>query len=711
MAKDKRVFTGGMDKDSDPRLIKNGDYRHAENIRNIASSDGTSGSVENIESTIKVPYSFKGEDVDQIIEIDEGTASVLPQKSVFYSQTITFEFKGREEDWGSKEKNSFSIYSYTPEKELEQIGHQWSSNGRLSWSQNSFKPTPEHLWEMFNEETGKISQNIPILDINTGEWETAHSKVDFLSSSFLRGGNKVTVEIIADKRGVSFLLDFISPGSDRYWSQTIEEFPPYGKMNLKGGPNSVVYETLVLSSQSSFNSEDTNNQTLDEFIDAEGNSFENNTPTPLEGDTITEYTFSFEGQEPTTAQDASEVQIFSYVENALGGFEVTPVLSFGSGLYNSGQTYEFNANQVSLSNSLHDTFEGFYGNVLHQGETAINGALDRSKGQVSLSFLKGEALNGNNFSTIQDSANASVNDFNFLKGFFNLESLEEYSEQANIEISNGNVTLTESSLANEDSWKFPVELKKNQAYLVQADISEFNVASAVLDVTIPSAQGGPDSIAPSSSNSDLSISGVNNTFEWIVPASEVYHDANFIEVKFTSGSIAEDETVVIKNLRVSKLKKSSFKFDISLRSLTDFNLCFGSSQEQVLESLEEGIALSNQQSFVEGFIISKLSLERKQGKDFSYVSDQLIEAQEKIVELNGVISSLNIDLKNLKTSYNDTLKDINGVLPLDGNVAFTLFSELENKSATLASTIIDVNTKVDDLVSKVTAFQTQEEID
>jgi len=710
MAKDKRVFTGGMDKDSDPRLIKNGDYRHAENIRNIASSDGTSGSVENIESTIKVPYSFKGEDVDQIIEIDEGTASVLPQKSVFYSQTITFEFKGREEDWGSKEKNSFSIYSYTPEKELEQIGHQWSSNGRLSWSQNSFKPTPEHLWEMFNEETGKISKNIPILDINTGEWETAHSKVDFLSSSFLRGGNKVTVEIIADKRGVSFLLDFISPGSDRYWSQTIEEFPPYGKMNLKGGPNSVVYETLVLSSQSSFNSEDTNNQTLDEFIDAEGNSFENNTPTPLEGDTITEYTFSFEGQEPTTAQDASEVQIFSYVENALGGFEVTPVLSFGGGLYNSGQTYEFNANQVSLSNSLHDTFEGFYGNVLHQGETAINGALDRSKGQVSLSFLKGEALNGNNFSTIQDSANASVNDFNFLKGFFNLESLEEYSEQANIEISNGNVTLTESSLANGDSWKFPVELKKNQAYLVQADISEFNVASAVLDVTIPSAQGGPDSIAPSSSNSDLSISGVNNTFEWIVPASEVYHDANFIEVKFTSGSIAEDETVVIKNLRVSKLKKSSFKFDISLRSLTDFNLCFGSSQEQVLESLEEGIALSNQQSFVEGFIISKLSLERKQGKDFSYVSDQLIEAQEKIVELNGVISSLNIDLKNLKTSYNDTLKDINGVLPLDGNVAFTLFSELENKSATLASTIIDVNTKVDDLVSKVTAFQTQEEI-
>ena len=49
MAQDKRVFTGGMDKDSDPRLIKNGDYRDALNIRNISSSDGTSGSIENIE--------------------------------------------------------------------------------------------------------------------------------------------------------------------------------------------------------------------------------------------------------------------------------------------------------------------------------------------------------------------------------------------------------------------------------------------------------------------------------------------------------------------------------------------------------------------------------------------------------------------------------------------------------------------------------------
>ena len=68
MAQDKRVFTGGMDKDSDPRLVKGGDYRDALNIRNTSSSDGTSGSVENIEGNTLVHYGFIDE-ADEIIEV------------------------------------------------------------------------------------------------------------------------------------------------------------------------------------------------------------------------------------------------------------------------------------------------------------------------------------------------------------------------------------------------------------------------------------------------------------------------------------------------------------------------------------------------------------------------------------------------------------------------------------------------------------------
>ena len=69
MAQDKRVFTGGMDKDSDPRLIKNGDYRDALNIRNISSSDGTSGSVENIEGNTIVPNQTFIDETTEIVEI------------------------------------------------------------------------------------------------------------------------------------------------------------------------------------------------------------------------------------------------------------------------------------------------------------------------------------------------------------------------------------------------------------------------------------------------------------------------------------------------------------------------------------------------------------------------------------------------------------------------------------------------------------------
>ena len=69
MAQDKRVFTGGMDKDSDPRLIKNGDYRDALNIRNISSSDSTSGSVENIEGNTIVPNQKFIDEENQVISI------------------------------------------------------------------------------------------------------------------------------------------------------------------------------------------------------------------------------------------------------------------------------------------------------------------------------------------------------------------------------------------------------------------------------------------------------------------------------------------------------------------------------------------------------------------------------------------------------------------------------------------------------------------
>lgn len=54
----KKVFVGGLDKDTDLQLQKNGDYHHGLNIRNISSESTTEGVIENIKGNTKSPYNF-----------------------------------------------------------------------------------------------------------------------------------------------------------------------------------------------------------------------------------------------------------------------------------------------------------------------------------------------------------------------------------------------------------------------------------------------------------------------------------------------------------------------------------------------------------------------------------------------------------------------------------------------------------------------------
>ena len=59
MAKDKRLFIGGLDKDSDYRVVQPNDYVDAINIRNVLSNSGNSaGAVENIKGNSLVTYTF-----------------------------------------------------------------------------------------------------------------------------------------------------------------------------------------------------------------------------------------------------------------------------------------------------------------------------------------------------------------------------------------------------------------------------------------------------------------------------------------------------------------------------------------------------------------------------------------------------------------------------------------------------------------------------
>ena len=549
MAKDKRVFTGGMDKDSDPRLIKNGDYRHAENIRNIASSDGTSGSVENIESTQKVNHNFKGEEEDDIIEIDGDKLSTIPVAAAYYAQEITFKYHGGpKEDWSNNHQNSFDILSHTPEGSLLPIGHTWSGNGKLRWNVSEFTPTPELLWNVFNEETGTASINIPIVDLNTGEWETASSTVDFLKSDILsyETGDEVTMTIIADKPGVPFLLDFSSPGDSVYWSQTIEEFPPAGKLNITGGPNDVVYSKVVLSSQSTYQSENNSTSALDSFLDSNQDTY--TPPVSLEGNALTQWTLRFVGLEPTTPDEANNIKLFSYTRNSNNSIEVIPFLEFGEGLYDTGDFYEFNSNQVNISNSLFDTFNNFEEIVLHKGfESSIQGAMSFELGQVSLNFNRGEV-----FSADQD-------------------------------------------------------------------------------------------------------------------------------------------------------------FDIKFTSTTDFNLCFGTSAEQVEAFLADEDPLSTKETFLSGAIDAYLILEKKEGKDLASVTDSLLDAQEEIETLTTKVSGLQGQLTDLKVSYNETLNTIQNHLPQDSTLAFTLFNELSFAKDDLDTAIDGVKNDIDNIFTAISQGLTAEQ--
>ena len=54
----KKIFVGGLDRDTDLRALKNGDYHHGLNIRNVSSEANTEGVIENIKGNKKVNYNF-----------------------------------------------------------------------------------------------------------------------------------------------------------------------------------------------------------------------------------------------------------------------------------------------------------------------------------------------------------------------------------------------------------------------------------------------------------------------------------------------------------------------------------------------------------------------------------------------------------------------------------------------------------------------------
>ena len=164
MAQDKRVFTGGMDKDSEPRLIKQGDYRDAKNIRNIASSDGTSGSVENIEGTQETNYNFIDESETIVEIIDEYVIEpvVTTEEQIFYHKDILF--KG-------KDSNTLQLILLNQDSSgnLSPMFTTLNSLGVFTFGQGygSGLNNAGFLYQYFNPIDGLLSQDIPLIGHST----------------------------------------------------------------------------------------------------------------------------------------------------------------------------------------------------------------------------------------------------------------------------------------------------------------------------------------------------------------------------------------------------------------------------------------------------------------------------------------------------------------------------------------------------------------
>ena len=257
MAQDKKVFIGGIDKDSDPRLIKDGDYRDALNIRNISSVDSTSGSVENIEGNTLVPFRFIDE-TDEIIEFSSSNdghivIEEIPVEQVFRSQTILFSGKEDANNSYHLEISYLSVDessdgSLTASGNLPVVGTNGSSG--ISWQGNASGTATSAAFLQNFAEGG------PLHEITVQDYITGNSlllKVDSITSqgqdiilSNQMQSNPFEVTYIASLPNTNFLLNFTSNNSQvsgESWSQTVNTNFANGSLwvsNDSGGANNSI---------------------------------------------------------------------------------------------------------------------------------------------------------------------------------------------------------------------------------------------------------------------------------------------------------------------------------------------------------------------------------------------------------------------------------------------------------------------------------------
>ena len=329
MAQEKRNFLGGLNKDIDTRLVKNGDYTNAINVRVASSTDGTVGAIENIEGNELVPTEFYSSSQEVLFVNSNGVYEEVNPTTVLHEKVI------RISGWEEANNNySFSLYSKMDDGGSRHIGD-------FSWNGSSDrKNTASYLISQFSE-FSQFGTGIPIYDLNTWSEFTASVKLMTFNQYTELSGGYLEVVIQADISGVNFDIfgEFNGEGSGIYSKNTI---PITNNGNV------------TLSIQGSFNTGGlSNTDTTDGgiVVSPDGDI--------VEADNRTVYQLSIIGIEPTSPADLTNITLFSYRENSYNAsqtYDVEPLIEVTDGLFNSGDTYPFDSNQDNLSQWLSTEF-------------------------------------------------------------------------------------------------------------------------------------------------------------------------------------------------------------------------------------------------------------------------------------------------------------------------------------------------------------------
>ncbi|MDB4335748.1 hypothetical protein OAA03_00645 [bacterium] len=707
MAQDKRVFTGGMDKDSEPRLIKQGDYRDAKNIRNIASSDGTSGSVENIEGTQEVNYNFIDESETTVEIIDEQFVEEPTQ--IFHYQDLIIHQREFIDAY-----YHFKLYSrsYGPASSGDNVGGvtshvEFNWTGNPTGGPNNTSLTSIYLLEQFGE-SGVSSEDIQIVS-TTGESITVHTEVyqgQYLdqnnvlntevpfSETFQSGGQDCyIIRFIADVPEVEFELDFnstqnfASTGDSALnikWSETVSE-PDYtlGWYNIS---NIGVGNNLIIMSQRGV-------QTLidGEFVDAstsEDDGLIGSGDNPFSGnDSTTEVQMTITGVNPTTPQDPqNEFKIFSIIENGNGTFQAIPfaqnVFDQFESDFNSGDPFEFDGDQNEIAASLHDKLSvPFSTQILVSGLTSsTTHTISTLNNNVATSFEANTQLGVVRSSNL--SATASSSSFYTLESYNSLSSFSSYrSSGINFIEANSSVSILNDSITIENPVQgsfnrevfFPVPLGgivKGDVYRIEANISTFSSSGNSINFQT---QDGKN-VSPA-------ITSTNSSFSFQFEAQE----NNQLFKLVVDNDFAEQDTIVLSNVSIKQFKSLESELIVTFRAPYNFDLVFSTDSATAISDYQAG----TQQTSLEWFNGVNVNLNQtiQYGGDYDNLIEEISSYESQILELNNTITGLTSQLTNLTLEYNSTIASINAAIDLDSSDAIASYNLISDSSNNLISVI------------------------